>query len=184
MALRVGDFVIGRSSSCDLSLAGGLISRQHAQLTVDADGLTIVDLGSRNGVRVNDVCIDGPTALQHGDKIAVGFEALTVVDEALLNRSERLSTLPPKSDSGLGDEQETMVARVNKLSKREFEVFGLISQGHTQREVARRLNISVKTVEKHRTHIGAKLDCRTRAELMRYAVVSGMLRNLGEPPRP
>lgn len=59
---------------------------------------------------------------------------------------------------------------IEKLSDREFEVFSLLGQGLATREIARRLNLSVKTVEVHRVNIKRKLGLRTATELVRHAV--------------
>lgn len=63
-----------------------------------------------------------------------------------------------------------------KLSAREQEVLSLIALGNTGREIARRLHISEKTVETHRAHVGEKLNVRTRADLVRYAIEHGLLK--------
>jgi DNA-binding NarL/FixJ family response regulator len=59
---------------------------------------------------------------------------------------------------------------IERLSDREFEVFSLLGQGLATREIARRLNLSVKTVEVHRANIKRKLGLRTATELVRHAV--------------
>ena len=59
---------------------------------------------------------------------------------------------------------------VDKLSDREFEVFRLIGQGLSTKEIADKLHVSVKTVEVHRVNIKAKLDIATAQELIRFAV--------------
>lgn len=59
---------------------------------------------------------------------------------------------------------------IERLSDREFEVFSLLGQGLATREIARRLHLSVKTVEVHRINIKRKLGLRTANELVRYAV--------------
>jgi DNA-binding NarL/FixJ family response regulator len=56
------------------------------------------------------------------------------------------------------------------LSDREFEVFQLIGQGLSTQQIARRLNLSVKTVGTHRQHIKEKLKARTGPELIKQAV--------------
>ena len=56
------------------------------------------------------------------------------------------------------------------LSDREFEVFQLIGQGLSARQIGDRLNLSVKTVDTHRQHIKQKLNLRTGPELIRQAV--------------
>lgn len=55
------------------------------------------------------------------------------------------------------------------LSPREREVFHLIVDGLTTKEIALRLDIGVKTAENHRQRVFAKLDVRNAAELVRYA---------------
>jgi DNA-binding NarL/FixJ family response regulator len=59
---------------------------------------------------------------------------------------------------------------VDNLTDRELQVLELIGKGLGTRQVADKLNLSVKTVENHREHIKAKLKLRTSAELVRYAV--------------
>ncbi len=65
--------------------------------------------------------------------------------------------------------------RFDGLTEREREVVRLIADGLTNREIAERLTISVKTVETHRTHIMEKLDLHDRAHLVRYAVRKGLI---------
>ncbi len=55
------------------------------------------------------------------------------------------------------------------LTVREREVFGLIIEGSSTKEVAKRLDISTRTAENHRNHVLAKLDVRNTAGLIRYA---------------
>ena len=59
---------------------------------------------------------------------------------------------------------------VEHLTDREFEVFQLIGQGRSTRQIAEHLHLSVKTVEVHRVNIKGKLKLETAAELIRYAV--------------
>jgi DNA-binding NarL/FixJ family response regulator len=59
---------------------------------------------------------------------------------------------------------------IQKLSDREFEVFQLIGQGKSTREIARQLSLSQKTIDVHRSHIKEKLELRNATSLVRYAV--------------
>lgn len=61
------------------------------------------------------------------------------------------------------------------LTKREREVFHLIVEGLTTKEIARRLGISAKTAENHRARVLDKLNARNTAELVRYAARRGLL---------
>jgi two-component system, NarL family, invasion response regulator UvrY len=56
------------------------------------------------------------------------------------------------------------------LSDREFEILRMIGSGKTVSDIAGQLNLSVSTVNTHRAHIFEKLNMRTNAELMRYAI--------------
>ena len=87
--LTEGEFIIGRSASCQLSLDDPLVSRSHAKLTVAAESLQVEDLGSRNGVRVNGQRIDSPRPVVHGDKISIGNQDMTL----LYKREARTETL-------------------------------------------------------------------------------------------
>ena len=59
---------------------------------------------------------------------------------------------------------------VDRLTEREREVFELIGQGLSSRQIAVKLDVSPKTVETHREHIKEKLELTTSTELTRYAV--------------
>jgi two-component system response regulator NreC len=61
------------------------------------------------------------------------------------------------------------------LTEREREVVTYIAEGYTNREIAEVLSISVKTVDRHRENILAKLGLHNRAELVRYAIEKGMI---------
>jgi DNA-binding NarL/FixJ family response regulator len=56
------------------------------------------------------------------------------------------------------------------LSEREREVMVLLAEGVSMKEIARRLNLSVKTVDAHKYNLMRKLDVHDRSELIRYAV--------------
>jgi len=58
----------------------------------------------------------------------------------------------------------------NALSSREREVLQLIAEGKTSKEIAEILNLSVKTVQSHRTSLMQKLDLHDRGDLIKYAI--------------
>jgi two-component system response regulator NreC len=62
-----------------------------------------------------------------------------------------------------------------ELSGREEEVLRLVAWGYTNKEVAGYLNISVKTVETHKTNLMEKLDLGGRSDIVRYALRRGWL---------
>jgi DNA-binding NarL/FixJ family response regulator len=69
-----------------------------------------------------------------------------------------------------GRQSETAISPVQQLSDREFEVFQLIGQGTSTREIAAHLHLSTKTVEVHRLNIKKKLKLKTATDLVRHAV--------------
>lgn len=61
------------------------------------------------------------------------------------------------------------------LSPRETEVLRLLALGHTNREIAATLDLSVRTVETHRAHVQQKLGLSSRPELTGYALANGII---------
>jgi DNA-binding NarL/FixJ family response regulator len=59
---------------------------------------------------------------------------------------------------------------IEKLTDREFEVFQLIGEGKSTRDIAAQLHLSPKTVDVHRTHIKEKLELKDATALIRHAV--------------
>jgi two-component system response regulator NreC len=68
-----------------------------------------------------------------------------------------------------------IVDRYDSLSEREREIFQLVAEGRSTREVAELLSVSPATVETHRAHILQKLDLHSTAELVLYAVRHGVI---------
>jgi hypothetical protein len=75
--------VIGRSPECQITIEDPLVSRQHARILIDDRGARVVDLGSRNGVRINGNLIRGESALRHNDRVRLGTQDLVflVIEE-------------------------------------------------------------------------------------------------------
>ena len=65
--------------------------------------------------------------------------------------------------------------RYDSLSEREREIFQLVAEGHSTKEIAELLSVSPTTVETHRAHILQKLDIHNTAELVLYAVRRGVI---------
>jgi DNA-binding CsgD family transcriptional regulator len=59
---------------------------------------------------------------------------------------------------------------MDRLTDREMEIFRLIGGGKSMKEIADKLCLSVKTVEAHREHIKEKLNFKSSAELLRFAI--------------
>ncbi len=92
----------------------------------------------------------------------------TYVDPALAG------TLDPVGGRRRGSSGVPVVS----LSEREAEVIRLIARGHTSKEMAETLGISPRTLETYKARAMSKLTLRTRADLIRYAMRSGWLRDV------
>jgi hypothetical protein len=77
-----GARTIGRGRGADVRIPDPHASRVHARLVATAEGITVEDLGSKNGVRVNGVVVEpGARAVAPGDELGVG-ETLLALEEA------------------------------------------------------------------------------------------------------
>jgi len=85
--------------------------------------------------------------------------------------TNRLHSLSLESPDGRG----VLKKKKAGLSSREVEVLQLIAEGKANKQVARELGISIKTVEKHRQHLMSKLDLHDTAGLTRYAIAAGII---------
>jgi DNA-binding NarL/FixJ family response regulator len=68
-----------------------------------------------------------------------------------------------------------LVKKATGLTARELEVIQLVAEGQPNKQVAAELNISIKTVEKHRQHLMDKLNIHDTAGLTRYAISQGII---------
>ncbi len=70
----------------------------------------------------------------------------------------------------VGNKKSKAVLPMDCLSNRELEVFRMIGAGKSVKEIADHLFLSVKTIEAHREHIKEKLNLKSSAELLRFAI--------------
>ncbi|NNE73872.1 MAG: FHA domain-containing protein [Acidimicrobiales bacterium] len=75
--LCFGANTIGRGAADDITLDGDLVSRSHGLVLID-EGVRIVDLGSTNGIAVNDSFINRPTRVGPGDALLIGDSVLSI----------------------------------------------------------------------------------------------------------
>jgi DNA-binding CsgD family transcriptional regulator len=94
---------------------------------------------------------------------------------------------PPKPTAGAGGPKvepsiktgpaTTSVNAVETLSARELEVARLVAEGYSSKEIADRLDLSVRTVEKHRANIMDKINVKEVASLVRWCVQAGIVKS-------
>ena len=93
------------------------------------------------------------------------FDALRTVCKGERFLSPSISGEHINEYQGVDEEEERP-----KLSPREKEVLKLIAEGKSRKDIGKILNISVRTLDTHRTNILLKLGCKSTAELVHYAV--------------
>jgi len=88
------------------------------------------------------------------------------------------STLTARVTAGfLGREGRRENKAAVALSERESAVLRLIASGYSNKEIAARLTLSVKTVEAHKANAMRKLGLKGRIDIVKYAVLQGWLEN-------
>lgn len=89
-----------------MSLDDALVSRRHAQFTVESDAVHVEDLGSRNGINVNGVKAEGKVLLRNLDRVTVGGSELVLLE--ILDRAAMSATLAGSTLRDLGGMRDTM----------------------------------------------------------------------------
>jgi two-component system response regulator NreC len=164
-------------------------------------------LGDRNGislarqlgrtapsVRLLMLAQHGPEAIVH-QALAVGAGGYAVKGQSPAEivaaiRSVALGELvlppdvaaPPPRLVGARPDKHGASHAIERLSERERQIFDLVVWGSSNKQIAGRLGISIKTVETHRGHINGKLRVHTSADIVRLASLWGML--LAAPSQP
>ena len=77
LPLAAGSTILGRADEADIRFDLPGVSRRHARIDVDGEGITLEDLGSRNGTFLRDERITGRASLTDGDEIRLGPVTLT-----------------------------------------------------------------------------------------------------------
>ena len=131
----------------------------------------MVVLSSRNEQRLLQTLLKAGTAgfLLKTCSQADLMEALQAVSGGQVYICQRMRQAQPGSQTSLEPANAFDV-----LSERERQVLQLVSEGYSTKEIAGKLQISVKTIDTHRQHIMDKLDIHGVADLTRYALKQGL----------
>lgn len=81
------DVIVGRSSSCELTIPVLHISRRHMRFRIDDSGLLLEDLGSSNGTMLNGRDIEGPTLLHHHDMVEIPNVKIRILENLARSRA-------------------------------------------------------------------------------------------------
>jgi DNA-binding NarL/FixJ family response regulator len=149
----------------------------------DADGLELLKELKAQGAEfpvlilsMHDEALYAERALRAGAK---GYVMKQEAPEVLLGAIRQVLSgeiyVSPRMGATLlqrmvGSKGATAASPMERLTDRELEVFRLIGAGQTVKQIADKLCLSGKTVEAHREHIKEKLNLKTSAELLRFAI--------------
>ena len=120
-----------------------------------------------------EIVVDGRPA--HGE---VRPHADAFVSSAVLAFSETSARQSPWRWRFAGKAAGRGSRRDDELSDREAEVVRLIARGFSNKEIAARLDVSIKTVETYKARASEKLNLRTRVDIVRYGVAHGWLESV------
>jgi hypothetical protein len=154
-----GEFVIGRGATAALCLDDPLVSRAHARLNVDTESVSIEDLGSRNGVKVNGQRIQGTRALAAGDQILIGSQEMVLLSrrdvaadtlvQAPSARGDGFGLMGALADKALGlgrgDEAERLIGPQLDQVRTDAESGRSVSPDHLERATDYALRIAALT---------------------------------------
>jgi DNA-binding response OmpR family regulator len=120
--------IIGRAEDCDVRLQDPLASRRHAEVRRESWRYLLLDLGSRNGTRVNGEVVGASHHLQHGDTILIASVPLRFEDPnatvPVAREALRQAHLPVWVDAGRG--AAYAFGRPLELTPKEYSLLALL----------------------------------------------------------
>jgi DNA-binding NarL/FixJ family response regulator len=165
--------VLARALQPDLVLLDLLLPRQNGFEAIPEI------LGVATNARV--IVISSQTAASSVRRAltagAAGYLPKRASDRELVTAIQQVSGGSRYVDPELGATLvvDNVASELDDLSERERDVLQLLALGYTNQEIAKKLYISVRTVDTHRAHIMRKLRLETRAELVLFALAHGLI---------
>jgi len=108
-------------------------------------------------------------------KSAASAELRLAIEHVISGKKYLSPTVEQRATFELGRNTPEGPASLSERTPRHREVLTLIAEGHSTKDIARTLNISVKTVETHRAQLMDRLDIHDIASLVRYAIKMGLV---------
>jgi CheY-like chemotaxis protein len=105
--------VVGRQPNCDFRIDDPLVSRRHCAFSLQDGNIHVEDLGSRNGTRVNGLCVKGVQPLEEGDWLQVGGQVFRV--RFPLQEGEAGTKVPGRQVLVVEDDRTTARMLANQL---------------------------------------------------------------------
>jgi FixJ family two-component response regulator len=138
-------------------------------------GLELQEHFVKHEIRIPIIIITGhgdvPMAVRAMKAGAMDFIEKPFNDELLLESIRNALALDVEQRSLQAGRSE-IAARLAHLTPREHEVMAMVTDGKSNKEIARSLGVSAKTVEAHRARVMEKMDASSLAELVRMAIAA------------
>lgn len=181
--MPVGEFSVGRSSTCNLALDDALVSRRHAIFHVTEEGVDLEDLGSRNGVQINGDTVTGRRPLKHLDRVVIGAQELLLmrVQQGEQRHRGARPTLAgmtmdlPIIAGDLPDEPTVHHKSASVLDRIADKALALGRFEEAERMLARRMNMMVTDAREDPSTI--KDDTRRLVTHYAFQLAEGLKRN-------
>jgi DNA-binding CsgD family transcriptional regulator len=161
--LTVGTHLVGREPTAAICLPDSTVSREHAEIEVQASKVTVRDLDSLNGTFVNDEQIHA-SPLEVGQHLRFGRVSFELVHENAGGKRSRTGIL--STERWKQKNSANVSHAIRSLSKAERSVLKLMIKGHTHKEIGHSLYISVHTVNNHLRKVYQAFGVHSRAELL------------------
>lgn len=161
--LTEGRFQLGRSAECRFFVNDASVSRQHAEIFVSGDQVTITDLASRNGT-----FIEGKQITQN--QLGVGQHVrFGDVGFVLIRTEKEREQATAEGSTAVCDKKQSMAAAdraKQRLSPAQVRVLGHLLEGSDEKEIAERLRLSQHTVHNHIRAVYRAIGVHSRTELL------------------
>lgn len=160
--LKRDELTLGRRNTNDIVLKDPLVSRLHAILVRRHGSVLVEDLGSHNGTYVNGERVMFLRQLQHGDLLQMGASRALFEDASL-----------GTDDSTIVDEGASVAPAA--FTQRQLQVLRLVARGLANKEIARRLSVSERTVKAYLSSVFDKLAVSNRSAAIMTALRLGLI---------
>jgi DNA-binding CsgD family transcriptional regulator len=159
-----GKYKVGRNKTCEFVIRNPSVSREHAEVIVDAQTVTIKDLESLNGTFVNSERVAEVT-LKPGQSIRFGSVLFYLIGQPASGEE-------PDSDDPTARIPASPTSEISEAQRRVLE---LLLDGRSEKKVAATLALSKHTVHNHVKEIYKRFDVGSRAELLALFVSDSKL---------
>lgn len=146
-----GDAVVGRGTGSEVTLLHSTVSRHHARILCDRNGLRVLDEDSSNGTFVNGTKVAPYThaPFKAGDLLTFGVVHLQVTQRKAIPSPSAMSQTKSTTEIDSVSRVEDFLLGVDSLGSGPLRVLPLLLRGYTEKEIAAEIHRGVSTVHTH-----------------------------------